>query len=113
MLARDIQRERAALVERSIGGADIEDGSGQRFVEPAGLQHRSVRVRLGLTRRQLFRRCFGRRPHDAVLVDAEERLDERGAIEAEEHLLFQPVTRYPIGIQGGRDLVGDLLLQCE
>jgi hypothetical protein len=28
LLARDIQRERAALVERSIGGVDIEDRSG-------------------------------------------------------------------------------------
>jgi len=65
----------AQLGERTIGGADIEDGSGQRFVEP-GLQHRSVRVRLGLSRRQLFRRCSGDQPHDAVLVDAQSKLAE-------------------------------------
>ena len=113
LLARDIQRERAALVEHLLGGHDIKHRPGQRFVEPAGPQLRRICFRPGLSRRQLLGRSAGARPHLAVVVDAEERLHERRAIEAEEHLLGHLVARLAIGIQGGDDLVGDLCLQRE
>ena len=102
LLTRDVQRERAALVEHVVGGHHIEHRPGQGLVEPSGLQHCDVRVRLGLPSRQRFGRYLGDRPHDAIRVDAEERLDDRGAIEAEEYLLLQFVTCVAIGIQARR-----------
>ncbi len=66
LLARDVQRKRTALVEHPVGRDDVQHRPGQRLVEPAGLQLRRVRVRLGLPRRQLFGRCAGERPHLAV-----------------------------------------------
>ena len=92
-LARDVQRESTALIEAPIGGDDVQHRPGQRLVEPSGLQHRGVRIRSGLTGRQHFGRCFEHRPRDAVPSDAEQRLDNRRAVEAEEHLLLQLVTR--------------------
>ena len=110
LLARDVQRERGALVDHPLGRNDVQHRSGQRFVESAGPQLRRVCVRLGLSCRQLLGRSAGERPYLAVLVEAEKRLHEWRAIKAEEHLLGHLVTRHAIGVQGGHDLLRDLRL---
>ena len=79
LLARDIQRERAALVERPVGGDDIEHRPGQGLVEPSGLQHRHVGVRLGLSCRQLFRAISRGPAARRFRVEAEKRLHERAS----------------------------------
>ena len=100
LLPRDVQCESTALIEAPIGGDDVQHRPGQRRVEPAGLQLHGVGIRSGLTDRQRFGRHFEDRPRDAVPPDTEKRLDDRRAIESEEHLLLQLVTRRLPGTRG-------------
>ncbi len=113
LLARHVQRQCAAPIDRAIRLRHVEHGANERLVVAAEIQHGGLRRSLGRKFGLPGRRGARRRARVCLRVDAQHRLHHGSAIEAEQGPLGDVVAGDAVPVERSGNLVGHMGLRDD